>query len=70
MKDKSNVFQNQKIKNDFFTQAKKSAAELGELTTRLLQDENKLLHREFYSYLDQATRNRLGITPEELAGLE
>ncbi len=65
-----NSVQDQKVKNELFKQAQGQASQLSELSTKILRDENKNLQKEFYSYLDASLRNRLGITPEELAGLE
>ncbi len=59
----------EKTKGELFTQAQKMAASLGEMTTKILRDDNKNLSKEFYSFLDANVRNRLKITPEQLAGI-
>ena len=63
------VFLQEETKGKLFVSAQKMAADLDGLAQKILTDENKLLKTDLYCLIDEATKNKLKITPERLAGV-
>lgn len=53
-----------------FMQAEQMAVKLEEIAGKILTDENRYLKKSLFSVIDESKKNKLNISPEELAGID
>lgn len=69
IKKGQNDLKDEEMYGKLFVQAQTMAAQLSEMSTKILTDDNKPLKKDLYCVIDASQKSKLNITPERMAGI-